>query len=73
MLRTGDPDRSLLFLLSTIGPIRITQLMPREFSGVTKVTFVAPINSLRIFWCNWCFFLRGTTQGGAICPGNYAY
>ena len=39
----------------TIGPIRITQLIPRTFSGVTEVKLITPINSLRIFWCNrWC-------------------
>ena len=36
----------------TIGPIRITQLIPREFSGVTEVKFNTPIISLRMFWCN---------------------
>ena len=54
---------------STIGPIRITQLIPREFSGVTEEKFITPINSLRLFWCS---FLRGTTQEGVTLPGNYA-
>ena len=40
---------------STIGPIRITQSIPRKFSGVTEVNIVTPIHSLKIFWCNrWC-------------------
>ena len=33
----------------TIGSIGITQLIPREFSGVTAVKFIMPMNSLRIF------------------------
>ena len=32
----------------TIGPFRITQLIPREFSGVAEVKCITPINSLRI-------------------------
>ena len=40
---------------STIGPNRITQLIRWEFSGVTEVKFITPINSLRIFWCNWWY------------------
>ena len=35
----------------TIGPFRITQLTPQELSGVTKVTFITQICSLRITWC----------------------
>ena len=32
-------------------PEDYTQLIPQEFSGVTDVKFITPINSLRIFWC----------------------
>ena len=39
----------------TNGPIRITQLIPWQLSGVTDVKFITPTNSLRVFWCNrWC-------------------
>ena len=41
-------------ILITIGPSRITQLIPQEFSGVAEVKFITPINSLRIFWCKRC-------------------
>ena len=34
----------------TIGPSRITQLIPQEFSGVTEVEYITLINFLRIFW-----------------------
>ena len=45
MEKGGHPKRG------TIGPTRITQLICREFSGVTDVNFITPINYLRIFWC----------------------
>ena len=32
-----------------IGPSRITQPIPQEFSGVTEVAFITPSNSLRVF------------------------
>ena len=69
MAALGPP--SLTHLVLTIG-LEILD------SGVTEVRFITPINSLRINWCNrWCApswtFLRGTTQGGVIFPGDYAY
>ena len=36
----------------TIGPSRITRLIPLQFSGVTEVKFITPMKSLRIFWCS---------------------
>ena len=50
----GAVKCSPLITVITIRPIRITQLIPREFSGVTEVKLIMPIN-LTIFWCNrWC-------------------
>ena len=48
--KTHDP--SIFPENYTIGPICITQLIPREFSAVAEVKLISPINSLGIFWCN---------------------
>ena len=69
--RASSPHR---LAFSAIGPSRITQLIPQEFSGVTEVKFITPIHSLRIFWCKRsCNFLIETRQGGVISLENYAY
>ena len=48
----------------TIGPSRITLLIPQEFSGVTEVKCITPISFLRIFWCKrWCGFPNGDKTG----------
>ena len=38
-------------IVVTIGPSRIITTIPQEFSGVTEVRFIMPIDSLRWFWC----------------------
>ena len=54
-IQAAHKEEKSWIVQSTIGPIRITQLIPREFSGVTEVKCITPTNSLRMFLCNrWC-------------------
>ena len=56
---------------ASIGPSRVTQLLPH---GVAEVKLITSIDYLRTFWCKDCvIFLTGIRQGGVIFPGNYAY
>ena len=65
---------SLQSRANTIGPSRITQLIPQDFSGVTEVKFTTPIYFPRIFWCKRLrnFSDRDNT-GWCNFPGNYTY
>ena len=47
-----------------LGPLGITQFIPREVSGVIEVKFITPIHSLRNYLVSSvvCSFLIGTRQ-----------
>ena len=63
-----------LCLANATGASRTKQLIPQEFSGVTEVKLITPINALRIFWCKRsCNFPCGDKTGWCNFPGNYAY
>ena len=58
----------------SIGPSRITQLIPQEFSGVTEVILLRQSIPWEYFGVKGCVsFLIGTRQVGVIFPKNYAY
>ena len=62
------------FETSTIGPARITQLIPQEFSGVTEVNLLRRLIPREYFGVKIVYyFLIGTRQGGVIFLGDYAY
>ena len=58
----------------TIGPARITQLIPQEFSGVTEVNSLRQLIHRANFGVKDCvLFPNRDKTGWCNFPGNYAY